>query len=55
MGRKATVGYGSRLAYGAADGTGPLTQVAYTRDLNGPEPEVGDIDITNNSSPDNTK
>lgn len=50
---EATVGYGSSLFY-SVDGTA-YTEVAQTVDLSGPEPEVGDVAITNNDSPDNTK
>lgn len=50
----ATVGYGSILAWSATEG-GTYAAIAQTRDLPGPEPEVGDVNITNNDSPDNTK
>ena len=49
----ATLGYGSALSYSLA-GT-VFTEIAQTVDLAGPEPEVGDVNITNNDSPDNTK
>ena len=42
----ATVGYGSILAH-STDGT-TYTAIAQTVDLPGPEPEVGEINITNN-------
>jgi hypothetical protein len=53
MSTDATVGYGSTIGYGT-DGT-TYTSVAQTVDLAGPEPEIGDVGITNNDSPDNTK
>lgn len=48
--------FGSTLAYATiTSGTvGTYTQIAYTEDLKSPDIEVGDIKITNNSSPDNT-
>ena len=45
----ATAGFGSILAH-STDGT-TYTAIAQTVDLSGPEPEVGDINITNNDSP----
>src|SRR4051812_47142549 len=53
MSSTATVGYGSIIAY-STDGSS-YTTVAQTVDLTGPEPEVGEINITNNDSPANTK
>lgn len=49
----ATVGYGSTLAFSLLGTT--YTDIAQTVDLTGPEPEVGEVGITNNDSPDNTK
>ena len=49
-----TVGYGSQIYYGTRGGT-PATKVAQTRDIKGPSPEVGDVKLTNNDSPNNTK
>jgi hypothetical protein len=54
MASDATVGYGSVLSTSATQG-GTYTDIAQTVDLTGPEPEVGEINITNNDSPDNTK
>lgn len=48
-----TVGFGSAIYY-SADGT-TYTKIAQSRDLKGPNPEVGDIKLTNNDSPNNTK
>lgn len=50
----ATKGYGSILAH-ATTFAGTYTAIAQTVDLAGPEPEVGDINVTNNDSPSNTK
>jgi len=44
----ATVGYGSTLAFSTDDTT--YTPIAQTVDLNGPEPEIGDVKVTNNDS-----
>ena len=52
-GTNATLGYGSQL-YCAPTGTTTWTKFAASRDLKGPEPEVGDVKITNNDSPANT-
>ncbi len=49
----ASKGYGSTLGH-SVDGVA-YTAVAQTVDLSGPEPEVGEVNITNNDSPDNTK
>lgn len=53
-GTDATLGYGSQLYYRATGGSGTWTKFAQTVDLKGPEPEVGDVKITNNDSPNNT-
>lgn len=52
-----TVGYGSILSYATltAGVAGSYTAIAQTVDLTGPDPEVGDINVTNNDSPANTK
>jgi hypothetical protein len=54
-----TVGYGSKIYMATitmpAGTIGTYTAIAQTKDLKGPEPEVGDIKITNNDSPNNTK
>ena len=49
----ATKAYGASLHY-STNGT-TYTEIAQTVDLGGPEPEVGEIKITNNDSPDNTQ
>ena len=53
----ATVGYNSQLFVAPITGTtiGTYTKIAQTRDISTPEEEIGDIDVTNNDSPDNTK
>ena len=51
----ATKGYGSILAYSTPAVPATYIVVAQTVDLEGPSPEVGDIPITNNDSPANTK
>jgi hypothetical protein len=48
----ATLGFGSILAYADTE-AGPYTEVAQTVDLPMPEPEIGDVKITNNDSPNN--
>ena len=50
----ATLGFGSQLFFGPAAGPA-ATKVAQTVDLSGPEPEVGEVEVTNNDSPDNTR
>lgn len=52
-----TVGYASKLYVALITGGTPGTYaaIAQTKDLTGPEPEVGKINITNNDSPNNTK
>jgi hypothetical protein len=52
MSTDATLGYGSQLYY-SADGE-IWKKLLQTIDLTGPEPEVGDVKITNNDSPANT-
>ncbi len=47
-----TLGFGSILAYSSAGTT--YTAIAQTVDLSGPEPEIGDVKITNNDSPNRT-
>ena len=53
MASNVTLGFGSNLAY-STDGTS-YTDIAQTVDLEGPSPEVGDVNVTNNDSPSNTK
>lgn len=54
MSTNSTKAYGSQLYYkGPSDGD--WVKIAQTRDLSSPSPEKGDINITNNDSPDNTK
>ena len=48
-----TAGYGS-IIYFSPDNT-TWTKVGQSKDIKGPTPEVGDIKITNNDSPANTK
>jgi hypothetical protein len=50
------IGFGSQIAYATiTSGTvGTYAIVAQTLDISSPMPEVGDIKITNNSSPNNT-
>lgn len=48
-----TIGFGSTLSHSTTSG-GTYTPIAQTVDLNGPEPEIGDVKITNNSSPNRT-
>ena len=50
---QAVKAYGSILEYGVNGTT--YTKLAQTVDLGGFQPEVGDINITNNDSPNNTK
>jgi hypothetical protein len=45
----ATSGFGSTLSFSDLGVT--YTDVAQTVDLSGPEPEIGDVKITNNDSP----
>jgi hypothetical protein len=54
-----TLGYQSKL-YSApyttnGNAVGSYVAVAQTKDLSGPEPEVGKVNVTNNDSPANTK
>ncbi|HEV7299256.1 MAG TPA: phage tail tube protein [Tepidisphaeraceae bacterium] len=49
----ATKAYGSKIAVSATDAS--YVDIAQTVDLAGPSPEVGEISITNNDSPDNCK
>jgi len=49
----ATMAYGSVIAYSETDSS--YDPIAQSKDLAGPAPEVGDVNITNNDSPDNTK
>jgi hypothetical protein len=57
MGTDATLGYGSQLysrpisGSGSGSGASTWTKFAATIDLKGPEPEIGDVKITNNDSP----
>ena len=53
MSSDATPGYGAQLGYSTTGSD--YTNIAQTVDLTGPEPEVGEVGITNNDSPDNTK
>lgn len=48
----ATKAFGSIIAFSLAGSV--YTDIVQTVDLAGPSPEVGDIKITNNSSPNNT-
>lgn len=52
-----TLGYGSTISIAPiAGGTvGSYVAIAQTVDLNSPASEVGDVNITNNDSPNNTK
>ena len=54
MASDATKAYGSVIAYSTTE-NGTYTDIAQSVDLGGPSPEVGDVGITNNDSPDNTK
>jgi hypothetical protein len=62
MASQYTVGFGSYISYAtetvglgtSSSSTGSYTKIAQTIDLNSPMPEVGDIKITNNDSPNNT-
>lgn len=49
-------GFGSQISYATitAGVAGTYTKVAQTVDLDSPTPEVGDIKITNNDSPNNS-
>jgi hypothetical protein len=51
-----TPGYGSTLAYAVITGGSPgaYNHIGQSVDLGGPSPEVGDIKVTNNDSPNNT-
>jgi hypothetical protein len=49
-----TKAYGSIIAWSTTE-NGSYTAVAQSKDLAGPSPEIGDIDMTNNDSPNNTK
>ncbi len=53
MPTNSTLGYASQL-YHAPTGTTTWVKFAASIDLKGPEPEVGDVKITNNDSPGNT-
>lgn len=53
MGTDATLGFGSQLYFKASADTN-FVKIAQTIDLAGPEPEIGDVKVTNNDSPDNT-
>jgi hypothetical protein len=50
----ATVGYGSQLLYSTTE-EGSYSAIAQTVDLAGPEPEIGEVNITNNDSANATK
>jgi len=54
---KYTVGYGSKVYYATntAGTPGSYTVIGQTLDIKGPDSEVGDIKLTNNDSPYNTK
>lgn len=52
-----SVGYGSKIEFATdTNGTpGTYTKIGQTKDIKGPDSEVGDVKVTNNDSPDNTK
>ena len=54
---KYTPGFGSKVEYATNTGgvAGTYNKIGQTRDIKGPDSEVGDIKVTNNDSPDNTK
>jgi hypothetical protein len=57
MGTNYTLGYNGKflMAPLSAGVPGTYVQVGQTKDLSGPEPEIGKVNVTNNDSPNNTK
>lgn len=55
MSSNATKAYGASLSYAPVFGSSYYVPIAQTVDLGGPQPEVGEIKITNNDSPNNTQ
>lgn len=57
MSTKYSPGFGSKLYYATntAGTPGTYNAIGQTKDINGPDSEVGDIKITNNDSPSNCR
>jgi hypothetical protein len=52
-----TPGFGSKVFYApsVSGAAGTYVEISQTRDIKGPDSDVGDIKVTNNSSPNNTR